>query len=233
MGEYFREVFQNKCRYCIVFASKEYATKMWPTFELENVLKKTTESHKDYILPVKFDQTIIPGIPYTLGYLDAHSYTPVQISRLAAQRLGISEAPARIEFAFLCTGIELLPELSVKLPGFNKQHPFQGPLLTLVKVVFSHGERPVAEIEVRAIDSNERVVGNYRGLFTANGILSTLDPVELPPLETETAYVSGALITDTFQLSEPGTYRISWYLNGSLQRTSSMLVYLPEGPSLP
>ena len=232
LGEYFREVFQNRCRYCIVFASKEYATKMWPTFEFENALKKTTESHKDYILPVRFDQTIIPGIPYTLGYLDANSYTPVQISRLAAQRLGINEVPAHIEFAFLCTGIELLPELSVKLPGFNKQYPSQGTLLTLVKVVFSHGERPVAELEVRAIDSNDRVVGNYRGLFTANGILPSLDPVELPPVETETAYVSGVLITDTFQLSEPGTYRISWYLNGSLQRTSSILVYLPEGPSL-
>ena len=233
LGEYFREVFQDKCRYCIVFASKEYATKMWPTFELENALKKTTESHKDYILPVRFDQTIIPGIPYTLGYLDAHSYTPVQISRLAAQRLGIGEVPALIEFAFLCTGIELLPELSVKLPGFNKQHPSQGPLLTLIKVVFSIGERPVAEIEVRATDSNDRVVGNYRGLFTANGIRSTFDPVEVPPLETETAYVHGVLITDTIQLREPGIYRISWYLNGSLQRTSSMVVYLPEGPSSP
>ena len=49
----------------------------------------------------------------------------------------------------------------------------------------------------------------------------------MPPLETETAYVHGVLITDTIQLREPGTYRISWYLNGSLQRTSSMLVYLP------
>ena len=63
LGEYFREVFQDKCHYCIVFASKEYATKMWPTFELENALKKTTESHKDYILPVRFDQTIIRVSP--------------------------------------------------------------------------------------------------------------------------------------------------------------------------
>ena len=233
LAEYFKEVFQDKCRYCIVFASKEYATKMWPTFELENALKKVTEGGRDFILPVRFDDTIIPGIPYTTGYLDAQICSPVQISQLAAQKLGIGGMPARIEFAFLCTGIELLPGLTVKLPGFNRQYPSQGPLLTLVKVVFSHGERPVAELEVRATDSNDRVVGNYRGLFTATGIHSTLDPVELPPLDKEMAYVNGALITDTFQLSEPGTYRISWYLNGSLQRTSSMLVYLPDDPSLP
>ena len=227
LSEYFKEVFQDKSHYCIVFASKEYATKMWPTFELENVLKKATESREDFILPVKFDETIIPGIPYTLGYLDAHSYSPVQISQFAAQKLGVCEAPARIEFAFLCTGIELTPRLKVEKPGFNKQHPSQGPLLTLIKAVFCRGERAVADLEVRATDQNDHVVGSFRGLLTANGISSTLDPVELPPLETETAYVHGVFITDTIQLREPGTYRISWYLNGSLQRTSSMLVYLP------
>ena len=233
LGEYFEEVFHDKCRYCIVFASKEYATKMWPTLELENILKKVTEGYKDFILPVRFDDTIIPGIPYTLFYLDAHSYTPVQVSQLAAQRLGVSELPARIEFAFLCTGIDLTPPLTIKQPGFNRQHPSQGPLLTFMKVVFSRGERAVADLEVRATDSNDHVVGNFRGLFTAHGIRSNSDPVELPPLEREKDYVHGVLISDAIQLREPGTYRISWYLNGSLQRTSSMVVYLPEGPSLP
>ena len=228
LGEYFKEVFQDKCRYCIVFASKEYATKMWPTVELENALKRATESSNDFILPVRFDDTIIPGIPYTLDYLDARSHTPVQISQLAAQKLGVSEMPARIEFAFVCTGIELTPRLKVEQPGFNKQHPSPGPLLTLIKVVFSRGERPIADLEVRATDSNDHVVGNFRGWFTANGIGSTFDPAISPPLETETAYVHGTLITETMQLCRPGTYRISWYLNGILQRTSSMLVYLPE-----
>ena len=228
LGEYFKEVFQDKSRYCIVFASKEYATKMWPTVELENALKRATESSNDFILPVRFDDTIIPGIPYTLGYLDAHSHTPVQISQRAAQKLGVTEVPARIEFAFLCTGIELTPRLKVEQPGFTKQHPSQGPLLTFIKVVFSRGERPVAELEVRATDANGLVVGNYRGWFTVNGIFSTPGPDVSLPLEAEAAYVHGALITETMQLCQAGTYRISWYLNGTLQRTSSILVYLPE-----
>ena len=232
LGQYFKEVFQDKCRYCIVFASKEYATKMWPTFELENLLQKATEGRSDFILPVRFDQTVIPGIPYTLSYLDACSHTPVQISQLAAQRLGISEMPARIEFAFLCTSLDVTPPLKVAQPGFNKQHPSEGALLTLIKVVFSTGERPVADLEVRVTDSNDHVAGHYRGWFTANGIRSTFEPVEFPPVEAETAYVHGILITDTVQLCDPGTYRISWYLNGSLQRTSSMVVYLPEDPSV-
>ena len=232
LAKYFKEVFQSRCRYCIVFASKNYAAKMWPTFELENILRKVTESQQDFILPVRFDNTIIPGIPYTMGYLEAHEKTPVQISQIAAKRLGINEAPARIEFAFLCTGINLTPRLKVELPGFDKQHPSEGPLLTTVKTVFSRGERPVADLEVRATDWNGRVVGKYNGWFTANGIRdSKPDLADFPPLETETSYVHGALINGKFQLCEPGTYRVSWYLNGNLQRTSLMNVYLPEGSS--
>ena len=59
----------------------------------------------------------------------------------------------------------------------------------------------------------------------ANGICSTPDPTVSALLETEAAYVHGVLITETMQLSQPGTYRVSWYLNDTLQRTSSMLIY--------
>ena len=229
LAKYFKEVFQNRCRYCIVFASKDYAAKMWPTFELENILRKMTESQQDFILPVRFDDTIIPGIPYTLSYLEAHKETPVRVSQLAAQRLGVNEAPARIEFAFLCTGIDLTPPLKVEQPGFDKQYPSKGSFLTFTKVVFSRGERPVADLEVRATDRNGGVVGKYNGWFTANGIRDCKpDPAEFSHLDTESAFLHGVLISDAIQLCEPGAYRISWYLNGNLQRTSLMNIYLPE-----
>ena len=186
-----------------------------------------------FILPVRFDQTVIPGIPYTWSYLDACSHTPVQISQLAAQRFGISEMPARIEFAFLCTSLDVIPPLKVEQPGFNKQHPSEGPLLTLIKVVFSAGERPVADLEVRVTDSNDHVAGNYRGWVHGERDTSHFcNPLNIHPWKRETAYVHGILITNTVQLCDPGTYRISWYLNGNLQRTSSMVVYLPEDPSV-
>lgn len=231
LAEYFAALFQEKCRYCIVFSSKEYAKKMWPTFELENALKKVTEGYKNFILPVKFDDTIVPGIPYTTHYIDANSCSPVMVSQLAAQKLGICETPARIEFAFLCTGIELKPRLKVEQPGFNKQHPSNGPLLTLIKVVFCQGEMPLADLEVRATNSDNKVVGSFNSVFTGKGIHQSIDAAKFSPLETETAYVHGALINDGLPLSNPGTYRISWYLNGQLQRTSSMVVYLPNDPS--
>ena len=229
LAKYFKEVFQNRCRYTIVFASKDYAAKMWPTFELENILRKVAESQQDFILPIKFDDTIIPGIPYTMGYLEAHKETPVRISQIAAQRLGINEAPARIELAFLCTGIELTPQVKVTQPGFNMMHPSEGPFLTFMKVVFSRGERPIAGLEVRVTDSNGLIVGKYNGWFTAKRIRdSKPDTAEFPRLDTESAFLHGVIISDSIQLREPGTYRISWYLNDTLQRTSSMNVYLPE-----
>ena len=228
LREHFTRLFRDECRFCIVFSSQEYASKMWPNLEMESAIARVMSDKRDYILPVKCDDTIVPGIPYTTGYLNAWDFTPVQISQLAAQRLGICEAPARIEFAFLCTGINMQPKLTVTLPGFNKQHPSQGPLLTLVKVVFCRGENPVAPLEIRATDSNGTLVGQYRGFFTAKGIDREVDRVGFTPLEAEQSYVHGALISQQFKLSSPGTYRIAWYLNEKLQRTSSMLVYGAE-----
>ena len=228
LREHFANLFQHECRYCIVFSSQEYATKMWPSFEMQNAIERVMSDKRAYILPIKFDDTIVPGIPYTTGYLDARKFTPVEISQFAAQKLGVCETPARIEFAFLCTSIETQPQLTVKLPGFNRKHPSKGPLLTLVKVVFSRGERPVAPLEIRATDSNGAVMGQYRVFFTSKGIASEPTSTEPPPLTSEQSYVNGALITEEFRLLDPGVYRIAWYLNGKLQRTSSMLVYLSE-----
>ena len=228
LREHFANLFRNECQYCVVFSSQEYATKMWPTLEMENILARVMNDKGAYILPIKFDDTIIPGIPYTIGYLDARKLTPVEISQLAAQKLGVCEAPARIEFAFLCTGINTQPQLTVRLPGYGKTHPSKGALLTLVKVVFSRGERPVAPLEVRATDSKDTVVGHYSGFFAARGISSELDSIEHAPLTSEQSYVHGALITEEFRLLNPGVYRIAWYLNGTLQRTSSLLVYHSE-----
>ena len=228
LREHFTRLFQNECQYCVVFSSHEYATKMWPTLEMENILARVLRDHSAYILPIKFDDTIIPGIPYTIGHLDARKLTPIEISQLAAQKLGVWEAPARIEFAFLCTGIDTQPQLTVRLPGYNRMHPSKGALLTLVKAVFSPGERPIARLEVCATDFNGIVVGQYSGFFTSMGIANELASIEPPPLTSERSYVHGALITEEFRLLKPGVYRIAWYLNGKLQRTSSMLIYPTE-----
>src|SRR5271157_946250 len=65
------EIYQNEAQYCILFASKDYALKNWTSHERQNAQARALgEKGNEYILPVRFDDTDIPGIPATIGYLD-------------------------------------------------------------------------------------------------------------------------------------------------------------------
>ncbi|MGC1417103.1 MAG: TIR domain-containing protein [Candidatus Acidiferrum sp.] len=69
--DHLSEVYQNKARYCVIFASKEYAEKTWPNLERQNAQSRALKDKGiEYILPVRFDSTEIPGLLPTIGYLD-------------------------------------------------------------------------------------------------------------------------------------------------------------------
>ena len=131
-----------------------------------------------------------------------------------------------IEFAFLCTGVELDP-LTVRMPGFTRMNPQEGPLLTVLKVVFERGDCPEAPIEVKVRDATTSPVGHYSGVFTPEGIIPTAADVPPPPVDKEQAHVHGVLITDSFDFTRPGLYKVSWYIAGILKCSSMIEIYLP------
>ena len=85
--QHLNDVYKNKCEYCIIFISKEYAKKIWAKHELASAQTRAFKENKEYILPVKFDSTEIPGLNDTIGYLDANKESPIQIAQLAKSKL--------------------------------------------------------------------------------------------------------------------------------------------------
>ena len=227
--DYLSELYLKRCRYCIIFASAEYAAKMWPNLERQSAQARDITAAGEYILPVRFDDTEIPGLLPTVYYQDARKKSPEKIAGLFAQRIGHA-TPARIEFALLSTGAQFDP-LTLKLPGYNKMWPQErASLLTTVKVVFDAGERPCAELTIVARDSRGNSVGEYSGWFTDSGIFDAV--ADLPePLGKKQAFVGSLVMGDRFCFGEVGTYSVSWYLNRALQSTTMMEVYLPEDAS--
>ena len=224
--DYLSELYLKRCRYCIIFVSAEYAAKIWPNLERRSAQARDIAEAGEYILPVRFDDTDIPGLLSTIFYQDARKKSPEQIASLFAQKIG-QATPARIEFAILSTGAQFDP-LTLKLPGYNKMWPDElASLFTTVKVVFDAGERPCAQLKIVARDSLGNSVGDYSGWFTASGIcdgIATL-PGQLAKRE---AFVNSLVLEEQFLFGEVGTYSVSWYLNGALQATTMMEVYLPE-----
>lgn len=76
LAEHFDWIFAEKARFCIMFISKEYVEKPWPTHERKAAISRQVRQGGDYVLPVRFDDTPVPGLVSTVGYLDARTDSP-------------------------------------------------------------------------------------------------------------------------------------------------------------
>lgn len=85
--QYFSEVYKDKARYCVVFSSKYYAQKLWAQHELKNAQARAFEDNQEYILPIRIDDTEIPGILPTVGYLDLRKRSIGQIYQILVVKL--------------------------------------------------------------------------------------------------------------------------------------------------
>jgi hypothetical protein len=55
--EHFHDIYQNKAKYMVMFASEHYARKVWPNHERQSAQARTLREKREYILPARFDDT--------------------------------------------------------------------------------------------------------------------------------------------------------------------------------
>ena len=88
LSEYLGLIYSGDARYCVMFISKSYAEKAWTTHEKRNALAKALNEKIEYILPARFDDTEIPGLPSTIGYVDLKRKTPRDLAIMIMLKLG-------------------------------------------------------------------------------------------------------------------------------------------------
>lgn len=87
MGEYLSDIYYKQSRYCIMIISKSYVSSAWPTHERKNAVARQIEQMGDYILPVRFDDSVVPGLPPTIKYVRAQNKTPEELANLFMDKL--------------------------------------------------------------------------------------------------------------------------------------------------
>jgi TIR domain len=87
--DYLDEVYRKRARYCIVFVSAAYAQKMWTSHERRSAQARALQENEAYILPVRIDDTEIPGLLPTTACLDLQSHSITAIADLVVTKLGI------------------------------------------------------------------------------------------------------------------------------------------------
>ena len=84
---YLQRIYRDDATLCVMFISKEYVSKAWPKFERISALERQLDNDQVYILPVRFDDTTVPGLSSTVFYLLADNYTPERLADAIISKL--------------------------------------------------------------------------------------------------------------------------------------------------
>jgi hypothetical protein len=88
LGEYLDYIYRQGSRFCLMFISSDYAEKAWTTHERRSALARVVEEGGDYLLPARFDDTELPGLRPTTGYVDLREIAPQTLVDFVLKKLG-------------------------------------------------------------------------------------------------------------------------------------------------
>lgn len=86
--QHLTEIYQLKAKYCLVIVSKNYVKKNWTKHELRSAQARAFTEIQGYILPLRLDDTEVPGILDTIGYMDLKSNSLEDIINIILEKVG-------------------------------------------------------------------------------------------------------------------------------------------------
>lgn len=81
------EIYSQKAQFCLMIISSHYATKLWTNHERKAAQAKAFQENEDYILPLRVDDTEIPGLLPTVAFIDLRRTSIDNIVVLLQQKL--------------------------------------------------------------------------------------------------------------------------------------------------
>jgi hypothetical protein len=81
------DVCKNKARFCLMLISTSYRDKQWTNHERMAAQARAFSQNKEYILPLKLDDTEIPGLNETIGYVDYRTSSSEEVVMLLKNKL--------------------------------------------------------------------------------------------------------------------------------------------------
>lgn len=85
--ETLQRVYLEDSSSVVLFISRECAAKVWPIAERRATLSRALRERREYVLPVRFDDTVLPGLDANVSYLKAGDYSPEQLAAAIAEKL--------------------------------------------------------------------------------------------------------------------------------------------------
>lgn len=98
LSDWLRQVYGEMTRYVLVLVSKHYAVKDWTDFEFSIARGRAETLANEFILPVRLDDTVMPGLKSSIVHLDLREKTVDEVSRILLRKLrGGQDLPEPID----------------------------------------------------------------------------------------------------------------------------------------
>ena len=81
------EVYNNRAQFTVMFISEAYANKLWTNHERKAAQARAFQEAQEYILPARFDDTDIPGVLPTIGYISLKGRSPEDFTSVITKKL--------------------------------------------------------------------------------------------------------------------------------------------------
>ncbi len=94
-AEFFHQLFAADTAYVVMFISRDYVAKKWTRHERRAALSRVIAEEGEYVLPVRFDDSIVPGLPDTVQYLRTQDYDPAALAALISEKIGVPPLTAK------------------------------------------------------------------------------------------------------------------------------------------
>lgn len=137
-------IYRTKAHYCVIFISDAYARKLWTKHELKSAQARAFEENREYILPVRFDDTELAGVLKTTKYIDIRNKSPEELATLIIEKIDREAS----------TGEGGMPEASgIEEPPWKN--------LTKLELVRKHLSQPITDCQEyyalveRLVESNK------------------------------------------------------------------------------
>jgi len=86
--EYLADIYVKRGRFCILIVSRYYVAKMWTRHEWRQAQQRVLQDIDNvYVLPIRLDDTELPGLAITIAYQDGSKKSIDEITRIALKKL--------------------------------------------------------------------------------------------------------------------------------------------------
>lgn len=87
LADHLGAIYGQRARFVVMFISSHYINKAWPTHERQHAQARAVLAKEECLLPVRFDDTPVPGLAGTVSFIDGRRTSESQLADLIVEKL--------------------------------------------------------------------------------------------------------------------------------------------------